>query len=317
MKEFWSGTHRPMFRSDRSRKLALTALWVVTAFYIVSLVYSAFSELMVGHYRAEVAYREYQEQTERYEKEAAEKVARICGNVAPLRTPSDCILREMQTYQNDDRAKKDLKAQQDMAEWSYWLLVATIVGIFVSIAGLAALLVSLSQTRTAIRDTRELGEFQMRAYVSLVEGEKESLVGPSEIKAGTKPEVKLKFTNNGATPAKNQRYIATLEVMSHPAPEPTGDMIVPTAGQHQPTNSLHQGQFGFGSATTELPLTEDDLTELFQSMTKKLYAFGIIYYDDVFGKPHKTRFCYYLDMRALNGVHKGNWYQTSYHNDAN
>jgi len=209
-----------MPRSEWLRNLAIVTVAASSIVLLVNVPLSIWEQ----YDRSSHWYREYQEQTQHYKKESADKIAGLCEHVVPANPAlRDCLLKGIEAYQQDDTSKQDLKAQQDMAYWALWLLIVSAVGLVVSVGGLWTLLHSLKQTRIAIRDTRELGEAQMRAYVSLVEDEKQSFMGPRRMTAGIVPEVKFKFTNSGSTPAKNQRYVATLEVMDHPAPAPSGD----------------------------------------------------------------------------------------------
>jgi hypothetical protein len=62
----------------------------------------------------------------------------------------------------------DLSAQQRMADWSFWMLIATFLSAALSGLALLALLRSLNQTDTALRDGRVLGEMDSQAYVQAI-----------------------------------------------------------------------------------------------------------------------------------------------------
>lgn len=98
---------------------------------------------------------------------------------------------ELKEAREDAREEADLVAQQEVALWTYWMLVATVCSCGVSMAALVGLLRSLRQTGRAIKDNREIGEAHGRAYVhpvSLTFGEdRTSLI--------------VKCKNLGATPA--------------------------------------------------------------------------------------------------------------------
>lgn len=116
--------------------------------------------------------------------------------------------------------EEDLIAQQDMAEWAFWLLLASVTGLIVSVSGLAALFVSLYQTRTAIKDNRVIGEAQVRCYLSIRDvyiafgGD---LPGGASIKPGDaspdqlSPTIFLDIENHGQSPAK--RVLWTPSIM--------------------------------------------------------------------------------------------------------
>lgn len=102
-----------------------------------------------------------------------------------------CYGKTVQPETGEKYTKYDLRAQQDMAEWTYALLLFTVAGTIVGITGLAALFWSLWQTRTVINDTREIGEKQVRAYLAY-DG---SFLSP------TKRDFVFIFHNYGSTPA--------------------------------------------------------------------------------------------------------------------
>lgn len=72
---------------------------------------------------------------------------------------------QLQAIAPDDLDALDLNAQQRMADWAFWMLVATLLSAALSGLALLALLRSLKQTDTALRDGRTLGEMQSQAYV--------------------------------------------------------------------------------------------------------------------------------------------------------
>jgi hypothetical protein len=304
-----------MLQGDWLRKLAIIAI----AASFLGLIVDAPLSIWGEYSRRSHWYREYQEQVEHYEKEAADKIVRECAGIVPSNPAlRDCLLKGIAAYQKDDTSKQDLKAQQDMAYWALWMLIVSAVGLVVSVFGLCALLYSLKQTRTAIKDTRELGETQMRAYLNLVETETEALHGI--LRDDEKASVEFKFTNSGSTPARNAKYIATIEINEHPIKFTGGDLVIPSSDEIAPTNTVHNGQILFGNAESARALTESEILSCFKDSSKRLYMFGIIHYDDVFGNPHKTRFCSYAELteirRGINSTtYVGRWMKSPYHSE--
>lgn len=101
----------------------------------------------------------------------------------------------------ENRERHDLMAQQEMAEWAFWLLCTSIFSIFISIGGFVLLIISLWQTRVAIRDNREIGEAQTRAYVGASNG---SLRVYGDGTYGILATIK----NSGQSPAINVEIVA-------------------------------------------------------------------------------------------------------------
>jgi hypothetical protein len=148
-------------------------------------------QLKHAHQRVEIA---------KYSSEDAEQYWQICSNKAGSTFFGifQCTVSEVDSNRQAQRAKYDLKAQQDMAEWAFATMLLTGFGAVISIFGLAGLFISLSQTRTAIRDTREIGEKQTVAYLCCDSVE----FGLGERKGDPyRPEITSLWRNAGATPA--------------------------------------------------------------------------------------------------------------------
>lgn len=87
----------------------------------------------------------------------------------------------------------EVRAQQLAAQAAVWTAAISGVGLVVSVAGLIAVYWSLRQTRKAIRDNREIGEAQTRAYLSIVNF-RAPQSGPSALRYA--------IANQGTTPAR-------------------------------------------------------------------------------------------------------------------
>lgn len=118
------------------------------------------------------AHQEYRSRSYTSQQQAADHIAAKCNSPsAPAGFVQECLSAEIRAYQDQDTTNQDLQAQQEMAFWAFWMFSASVAGLVVSIAGLGLLLMSLMQTRTAIRDTREIGEAQVRAYLTVTGGD--------------------------------------------------------------------------------------------------------------------------------------------------
>tara|TARA_R110002074_G_C12415655_1_gene655446 strand:+ start:216 stop:1082 length:867 start_codon:yes stop_codon:yes gene_type:complete len=125
------------------------------------------SGILLGQYaKVQRVYATYQHNAEGDREQTKQEITKSCGDaerVALVR----CVGEGLEAYAAKQATNKDLQAQQDMALWSKWTFFVGTFGVFVSILGLGFLFVSLSQTRTAIKDNREIGEAQVRAYLSV------------------------------------------------------------------------------------------------------------------------------------------------------
>jgi flagellar basal body-associated protein FliL len=138
-----------------------------------------------------------------YKQETGEQYAKAClEEDKPISAWAYCIVNSIDASRDAQRSNYDLKAQQEMAVWAYSLLLLTIGGFVISVVGLAALFLSLAQTRTAIKDTREIGEAQVRAYVRITEGTVKLVSAhPSATDQLISPEIAIKIKNYGQSPA--------------------------------------------------------------------------------------------------------------------
>lgn len=69
----------------------------------------------------------------------------------------------------DDRAVRDLRAQEDMARWAFWMLVVAVVSTAGGLAGLFLIWKTLDATRAAVREA-EAATLAAQASVKIAEG---------------------------------------------------------------------------------------------------------------------------------------------------
>ncbi|MER8455863.1 hypothetical protein NKH24_06950 [Mesorhizobium sp. M1300] len=104
-----------------------------------------------------------------YDAETANRQMSICLEHSPFGSVAflTCLAENSGANREAQKSKYDLAAQQEMAEWGFAMLLVSAFSLVISVFGLVALFVSLDQTRTAVRDTREIGEAQTAGYVAL------------------------------------------------------------------------------------------------------------------------------------------------------
>ena len=117
----------------------------------------------------------YQSQHSYERQKAAEYQAnQAAQEIAVCRFPSVClddaagITPNPQTKTPDYATYYDLKAQQDMSEWTYALLWVGVLGLIATVIGIAFVYENLRETRRMTIATREIGEAQSRAYLTIV-----------------------------------------------------------------------------------------------------------------------------------------------------
>ncbi|RVD30185.1 hypothetical protein [Mesorhizobium sp. M4B.F.Ca.ET.017.02.2.1] len=232
---------------------------------------------------------------------------------------AECLAHAIQTYEQTKNISADAEAQQDMAYWADWTFKATASGVALSFVGVIFLLWSLMQTRQAISTDREVGHSQVRAYVSALPSD------VMEFGEGLIPSFQFSLKNSGASPAYNLRHIAILMIHAHPVGRIIGEMIVPAAGQTTPASTLTAGAEVTCNGDGLRPLTKDEFDAVLADNGQRLYAFGRVFYDDVFGKSHETKFCVSAvrDLKAPEVVAGGgrrgfkfNWEFSPFNNEA-
>ncbi|HTN39988.1 MAG TPA: hypothetical protein VLZ84_02480 [Asticcacaulis sp.] len=150
---------------------------------------------------------------------AAQEIALRCSQTAKgavsLKT---CLNAEIRAYQENENTDQDLKAQRDMAWWAMWGFYLSLSSTIIGAVGLIFLWKSLNQTRIAISNDREVGDAQVRAYLS---------VSPIMIADGGFG-TDFKIMNSGQSPAKNVKYVAAIFCDSNPTESYSGDIIAPS-----------------------------------------------------------------------------------------
>tara|TARA_R110001606_G_scaffold88649_2_gene199636 strand:+ start:23410 stop:24351 length:942 start_codon:yes stop_codon:yes gene_type:complete len=85
--------------------------------------------------------------------ESTAKSIDICFGQPGLFNRQECIEQAIASGRESQRAEYDLNAQRDMAEWAFWLLVLTGLGLSVTIVGTIGLYWQIMLTRKAVEDT--------------------------------------------------------------------------------------------------------------------------------------------------------------------
>ncbi|MBE0453638.1 MAG: hypothetical protein IBX58_08160 [Roseovarius sp.] len=133
----------------------------------------------------------------------------IRGTCFKLHGPAqaECIRRVIEATNESQRAEKDLIAQTEMALWAFWMLIVTTVVAIITGFGVFYVWQTLRATREMVQDTRrmaidarEIGEAQVRAYLSI-----ESVIIKvfCNIDSTLSWIAILKIRNSGQSPARN------------------------------------------------------------------------------------------------------------------
>lgn len=173
----------------------------------------------------------------------------------------------------NDRECQDLKAQQDMARWAWWMTIVT--GVGAAIGAVTAVLVykTFKQTRTS-------AEKQLRAYV----GVKHGFIRIVKLTNSTRALAELKIVNSGQTIAYNVRLVLEVHVRDE------GSTAPHTASKDVETYLLP----GFVWEVEQATPSGVDIAEFTTDISKRrkhILVWGAVTYDTIDGnKTSEFRF---------------------------
>lgn len=189
------------------------------------------------------------------------------------------------------RDQDDLVAQQEMARWSKWMFWATAFSALASVLAACLLYMTLHMTQTTSHK-------QLRAYVSM------SFFELPVFSANQHIQMKFVLKNRGQTPAKNVRSAFRVEVWPYPLP-PDWDI-----GELRPDPAERVvlqagGDQLIGHRSTRV-IDQEAIARVTDGTSMRLYAVGLVEYEDVFGRPHSTQMCvYFVPNHELRQVAEG------------
>jgi hypothetical protein len=162
----------------------------------------------------------------------------------------------------------------DLLTENQWIAASTFLLVIVTFM---LVLTAIAQMRTTRR--------QLRAYLSVVIGGAVYQDPAVPLKFEAKPLIK----NNGQTPAYNVRYRIKAEIISDTAAKNYTFDTPPDIPKSQ--SSIGPGEDRLMSAILGYTVPMPDIQVIKDGQGKALWVWGIVHYDDVFGKPRFTQFC--------------------------
>jgi hypothetical protein len=209
----------------------------------------------------------------------------------------------------------ELAVQEDMARSARWAAGAALASVMLSAVGVYLIWRTLLYTRNAsrsaadavkeaenatsaaresMRETMRIGEAQVRAYLTV-----EALVVPQlEGSDLDHPQnFSIKISNSGQSPARNVQALAYANWVPRQLPVPCPD-LVKLADSGGPGFSISSGQ-SVGCAVQSDLTAEDFFLKDTNSGQQVPSVFGIVWYEDVFGCRHRTRFAFHAELRIV------------------
>ena|GEM_PF-5134366 len=147
--------------------------WVVTALFIAALL----SLILALTYDVATSHTERKLRAEQnssgYAFSAEKRMKEACGGLSGGDLIA-CVQKEVEATNEHKRSEHDLTAQEDMDDWSFWLLWVSVSSVAVSTLAVILVWRTLDVTRDTLvatqemaKDTRDIGEAQVRAYLSI------------------------------------------------------------------------------------------------------------------------------------------------------
>jgi hypothetical protein len=192
----------------------------------------------------------------------------------------------------------DLAAQQSMADAAWAMFGVSLISTAVAAAGIYFLFRSLEAARTgtaeaieAVQVSRDIGQRQLRAYM-LAEDFEIEIGSVDQLDAKRPPLFSFRLQNYGQTPAKFVTFFAQCT--------PERPSILPSVRREE-GHSLRD--FGPGAADRQTVTAQwlvEDAHMAFYYGEEPVWLHGVIEYEDIFGKKHRSWF-----RRQFTAVHAG------------
>jgi hypothetical protein len=196
------------------------------------------------------------------------------------------------------QAEYDLQAQRDMAEWAFWMLLASCFGIILSGGGIVLVWNSLALNRQAIRVAQRAISEQERPYIFLdnIEFETPPFVDTQDGRVFNQhPAVTYKVSNYSSAPAsikESHAQVAVAQEIGVAFPRNQADT-------HQ-SEVIIPGSMGIdGWSFYRFEISEEEMNLLslgraFDENRKptRYCLFGYIKYENAFGVMDELGFCW-------------------------
>jgi hypothetical protein len=265
------------------RKRHSDGLVSATALLAVFLT-AAVSFILFGYLEQVKYYRNANQNSDEYTRNTyAPEANRCLLRFSSSESQSDCIAKASNEERQYRRDEQDLAAQKTSAIWAFLMGSAALIGMVLSAYGVLLVWRTFKATREGNLIARQIGEAQTRAYVGIahlnvVFGENDAFI-----------KADASFVNTGQTPARNAMVSVVWCGENFPFNEDWWNEFLPES-----KGSIGAGQKIYMSQRTDdkpndpnRSLSQEQIIEI-KTGRMGFWFLGIIEYDDVFGKPHKS-----------------------------
>ena len=190
------------------------------------------------------------------------------------------------------------KSEKEGVDWASGTQAFCAIGLMV----LAAFQFWIIVRQTKILDEQgkilanqlKTAQLDLRAYVSpsdveIIEQDAQNADNPS-LKAIAFI-FKVSIKNTGNSPARKLTAVALCGKMPYPIPQ--GVAFAVTEPENRSVITIGSGEVKRVSATA-IRYNNDEIREIMQAGGTRIYVWGMVKYEDVFGDPHWTKFCKFV-----------------------
>lgn len=290
--------------SDRSKGASpLEAFFCILAGLLFVLIVGATGRALgVEAGRNEVSARQHYENAK---KDALESCARAEGGAS-----IECVTKAIESAQEKSESRQDLYAQQDMAKWAFWMLIASLGTFIVTAFGVWFVKSTLDATLLAVKETSDATRAMQEANAIAAMANRPYLIVQPEIKKATiydpAQRVIFAYRNYGTSPARLVRHFFAL------VEKADGAAIEQEFSAMFPGKSFPDGMVvGTGESSSEFfenaekiviggPALDINFLEQSYSVWKDAYFFGSVIYADIGGNHWCRRFCWTIENNSVD-----------------
>ena len=184
---------------------------------------------------------------------AIESIKRSCKGLE-FGAFAACVSEKIKATSEYEQGEDDLAAQQDMADWAFWMML--FAGITIPLTGVGIILVYLNLA--AVRKTNEIqmdvGKATVRAYVGV--SKISATLVELEVKSGTinVMEIELLLSNGGQTPAMLPSSNIVLTYIKEGKKQ-----VLSVSFEQLKERDIRPGEHDYALVRTMIPLSDDHL----------------------------------------------------------
>ncbi|GGE32943.1 hypothetical protein GCM10011367_04300 [Marinicauda pacifica] len=221
----------------------------------------------------------------------------ICSAIEADSARLSCIAEQIEARHNREHAESDLQAQLDMSSWTYAILWVGVIGIIVSVGGVALIFETLRETRAMSRvtsetldETRLANRQTLRAYISLRFSD---IVHPTTDKPG---QFVILIENHGQTPCFVKRVICRYRVFE------AGEAVKITLTEESSPATKQGVVFPGQVERINMAATFGRKSASIVQNGGSAHVAGILIYHDIFGITRRTIFHNMCDAIGPDGM---------------